>query len=336
MAIRALSTEWLFDPDLNEISFEARDLFFRLLTYSDDFGVCPLDPRELRSRVNLPSQTFQDFPKLIGEILEQSLGYGITTSDGHIFFVFKPSSFERYQGWFLGKRSRSRYLQEKFTDNSFRSFLDSSQKFQEIPNSSSLGAYRVESKELKVKSKKQEEGVVLREKEVVIADDPVSKIADSVNLIRGAQEGEENSARRVSRFEHGHYTQLYQAYGLEKMMAAIDAIGARGWHCTLDQLRTELKGETVLRTNGSTNSVATPTASVVDKYKKHGDEYLALCAEWTPFIAKPEPMPHELAIRIRRYFEDSGYNPTRPKDLKEHLNKYPPERPGAPLIAKPL
>lgn len=126
-----ISADLIYDKLYNSLPVAERELFIRMLVVSDDCGVVPADIDELSLLVAIPKTNLQ---KMIDSIV--SIGLMVSSQyRTKKFLCFKPESFDRYQHWFIHKRTRSEYLHI-----SFQEFTDLSRNFPEFPGISGLRA----------------------------------------------------------------------------------------------------------------------------------------------------------------------------------------------------
>jgi hypothetical protein len=128
---RYLYADAVNDQHVNELSRDARDIWWRLVAVSDDCGVTPAEPGELQSLINCPMDLRQKLPQLLEEIAEH-LGF-LFDFRGKRWFCFKPETFEYYQSHLLSRRTKSEYLKIRIKE-----FHGISQKFTEFPGNSSV------------------------------------------------------------------------------------------------------------------------------------------------------------------------------------------------------
>jgi len=150
-----LSDELIIDEDFNSLSVEGQCLFMRMLTKSDDCGVVPASPYALEKLTNPPERIKRALDKYLSEIVEK--GVGITFEyNGKRFFAFKRDSFDRIQSYVINNRTKSEYLNLRVEE----ALTLISEKFQEVlGNSRGVGGTPIESRKMKVESRKQKETV---------------------------------------------------------------------------------------------------------------------------------------------------------------------------------
>ena len=174
---RMISQDIIFDENYNSISIEAQNIFVRLLTISDDCGVVPANPYRLNAMINTPERLKKRISDYLREIVAAGLGF-LFEYNNDSYFSFKLSRFQDFQSYILKKATKSEYLRISVED-----FIELSKKFQELPrNSDDVDEkcvstvesikQKVESKELKAKSKIEEkkrfgDDVYLTEDEVL-------------------------------------------------------------------------------------------------------------------------------------------------------------------------
>ncbi len=105
---RMISEELNHDPEFNTLSMPAERLFVRLLTISDDFGFVEATPIRLNTKLNLQCSN-GEVENLLKEIDQKKLGK-LFGHHGKVIFMFKPSSFDKWQSYLLAKRKRSEVL----------------------------------------------------------------------------------------------------------------------------------------------------------------------------------------------------------------------------------
>ncbi len=105
---RMISEELNHDPEFNTLSLRAERLFIRLLSISDDYGFIEATPTRLNTKLNLRCSNGQ-VEKLLKEIDDKKLGK-LFGHHGKVVFMFKPSSFDRWQSYILRNRRRSEVL----------------------------------------------------------------------------------------------------------------------------------------------------------------------------------------------------------------------------------
>ncbi len=153
MARRRLVTdEIIFKKEFNALSIEAQAAWTRILVKTDDCGVVPADPDELRPLTNMPPKI--NVEKVLAEYQKSQLGILITWK-GKPYFVFNPATFDRSQSFILGKRTKSEYL--RMSRDEFEAFIADEFQHIDIPgnsrNSYPNSPHQVESREQKVESK---------------------------------------------------------------------------------------------------------------------------------------------------------------------------------------
>jgi hypothetical protein len=144
---RMISENLLYDPQFNQLSIPAQNLFIRMLIKTDDYGVIPADQWTM---LNLPQKVFRELVPLIGEITEAGLIVGFLHEDKP-FFVFKRGRFDEYQSYLIQKRRRSEYLRldkEEMDGDVFQEILGKSWKFYAVTPVTNR-EYRVQSRKKK-------------------------------------------------------------------------------------------------------------------------------------------------------------------------------------------
>lgn len=148
---RMISQELIHDEDLNFVSIEAQNIFFRCLTISDDCGVIPGNEYQLKSMLNLSSKISNKLQEYLKELVLKRLLIRFPYQD-KIYYAFKQSSFENYQAYIIKNRTKSEYLKMKVSD--FQQLKLTLQEFTvNYSNYLDNGCYHIESKEYKVESK---------------------------------------------------------------------------------------------------------------------------------------------------------------------------------------
>ena len=147
---RMLSQELIYDEEFNSLTLEAQNLFIRMLTVSDDFGVIPATPYTLITLTNPPKKMIKSIEIHLQQIINVGLGKLFTYEEKR-YFIFKQSSFDRINSYVINKRTRSEYLKLD------KDFIES-EKFSELlGNSQQVGDKSIESNKYKVKSIKQKD-----------------------------------------------------------------------------------------------------------------------------------------------------------------------------------
>lgn len=150
---RMISQAIIYDEDFNKLSFEAQNIFVRMLAVSDDFGIVPANEYTLKALINPPAKLTNKLMQLVKEIIDAGLGI-IFEYNNKSWFMFKSESFEEINSYVLAKRTKSEYL--KLTKEEILS-----EKFQEIlrnsSNSLSTSIERYKNKDISIKIKEREE-----------------------------------------------------------------------------------------------------------------------------------------------------------------------------------
>ena len=103
---RAISENLLYDPSFNALSIEAQNLFIRMLTRTDDFGILPADQWGM---FNLKPSTLENIQSLVNEMEDVNL-LEFFIYEEKPFFAFKRDRFDDYQSYLIKNRTRSEYL----------------------------------------------------------------------------------------------------------------------------------------------------------------------------------------------------------------------------------
>lgn len=146
-----LSQEIIYDEDFNKLSIEAQNLFIRMLTISDDYGIIPANEYTLRSLTNPMNKIASNIMKYVAEIVNAKLGI-VFVYEERKYFMFKRESFDRFNSYVISKRTKSEYLR-------LDKKIMESEKFLEIlRNSSEDVSTSIISKKYKVESIEIKEG----------------------------------------------------------------------------------------------------------------------------------------------------------------------------------
>lgn len=106
---RMLSQTILYDEEFNSLSIQAQNIFYRMLTITDDCGIIPANPFTLKSMLNLPNEINGDFETYVKELINKGLIIYVDYNDKQFYF-FKKESFEEYQSYLIRNRTKSEYL----------------------------------------------------------------------------------------------------------------------------------------------------------------------------------------------------------------------------------
>jgi hypothetical protein len=151
---RMISQEMIYDEEFNSLSIESQNLFIRMLAVSDDFGVVPASTYTLKALINAPDKVVKNLTTYLDEIISKELGF-VFPYNGKNWFMFKPSSFETYNSYVLGKRTKSEYLREDkevMLSENFQEILRNSS----VPESRSIERVKNKIKDIRLKNKIKE------------------------------------------------------------------------------------------------------------------------------------------------------------------------------------
>lgn len=153
---RMISQTIIYDENFNLLSIEAQNIFIRMLSVSDDFGIVPANEYTLRTLINPPPKITNKIIPLMQEIIEREMGI-LFNYNGKAWFMFKPSSFEEINSYVLNKRTKSEYLKltkEEILSENFQELLRNSTE----PLPTSIESIKIKdiSNKIKEESKKKE------------------------------------------------------------------------------------------------------------------------------------------------------------------------------------
>jgi 5-methylcytosine-specific restriction endonuclease McrA len=106
---RMLSQNIIYDEEFNKLSFDAQNLFLRLIVVSDDCGIVPAGEFILAHLINFPENKKKEVRQYLNEIVNNKLGLLIQWKQKE-YFMFKKESFINYQSYIINKRVQSEYL----------------------------------------------------------------------------------------------------------------------------------------------------------------------------------------------------------------------------------
>ena len=151
-----ISQTIIYDEDFNSLSIEAQNIFIRMLSVSDDFGVVPANEYTLRALINPPKKIADKLIPLVNEIVTKRIGFVFKYNEKR-WFMFKPSSFEEINSYVLAKRTKSEYLklsEEEINSENFQEILRKS--FELFPTSIESRKSKDISNKIKEESKKKD------------------------------------------------------------------------------------------------------------------------------------------------------------------------------------
>jgi len=146
---RMLSQEIIYDEEFNSLSIEAQNLFIRMLTVSDDFGIIPANDYTLTTLTNPPKKVVKYLANYLYEITIKGMGIMFVYDDKR-YFMFKRTSFDRINSYVIGKRTKSEFLKldaEFIESDKFQEILGNYRE--DVPTSIISIKKKVESKEIK-------------------------------------------------------------------------------------------------------------------------------------------------------------------------------------------